>query len=616
MTSIRSRAMDGDSTVASIRATGKARWPSPSPPRLLPRLGGLTMVRGLSLASQGPHPRGIMPSLLDRLKRRKLGQWGLAYVAGALAAVGLMDAVADPVSLSVTFQQNVLIVLLFGLPLTLVVAAYHGEKGRQRVSGPEILIIGAILVGAGVSLALFPSSADTAVDAGGERDGMLVAVVPFDYVGASPEGESFADAMTFELSVRLGRIDGIQVRSPRSMARFKGSELDVTEIAAAIGANHVLEGVVQEIDGQARVTVQLTEAASGFGEWSDAFDGAASNLFSLTEEMAVRVAEALGLHLSETESEAVRAQYTETAEAWSAFYQGWAFIESAHANGNYSEAMLSRAEQYFDRALDLDSLYAPALAGMSLTHAYHYNAGIDPSPERQAMAEEFALKAIEIDYRLPEAHIALGSARANARDHLAAAAQYEEALRLDDDNAMAWCLLAWVCNRQDPQDAVRAENAARQALARDPTWFLSHHQLGWALQSQGRYEEAEAVLKDGVALNSEYRAAHNVLGQVQLSLGKYNEALATLEKANSLSESSTALVNVGAAQASMGRLEDALESVERALARGFRNFDAIEGSPYFQALRDDPRLEALLDRYREANRFEGGSGVAIGEPHT
>lgn len=203
-----------------------------------------------------------MPSLLDRLKHRKLGKWGVGYLAGTLAALGLMDAVADALNLSVTFQQGVLIVLLFGFPLTLVLAAYHGGKGRQRVSGPEMLIIAAILVGAGVSLALLPSGANTALDARAER-AMLIAVLPFDYLGPAPDGESFADAMTSELNVRLSRIEGIQVRSARSMARFKETELDVTEIAAELGASHILEGVVEDLRGQVRVRVQLTEAATG-----------------------------------------------------------------------------------------------------------------------------------------------------------------------------------------------------------------------------------------------------------------------------------------------------------------------------------------------------------------
>ena len=114
----------------------------------------------------------------------------------------------------------------------------------------------------------------------------------------------------------------------------------------------------------------------------------------------------------------IRSQYTENAEAWSAFYQGWTFLESAPVTADYSEARLFRAEECFERVLDLDSLYAPALAGISLTYGYLYYSGSDLSPERLAKAEKLAIKAPEIDYRLPEARIALGQVRANDRDHI------------------------------------------------------------------------------------------------------------------------------------------------------------------------------------------------------
>lgn len=540
-----------------------------------------------------------MSTLIERLKRRKLGQWGLAYLAFSVAILGVQDAVAGPLQLSDTVQQAVLIVLLFGLPLVLVLAWYHGDQGQQRLTGSELLMIAVIIAGAGVSVSFLPPGTNApASESLEDRESVSVAVLPFDDLGPDPGSVHFADAMTHELSLRLSRIDGIRVRSARSMARFKGTELDVTEIADELGVSHILEGGVQWAGDQARLTVQLTDASTGFEDWSEAFDGASSDPLSLSEEMALRVANSLDLHLSPIEAEAMRAHYTENPEAWSAFHQGWAFLESTHADATYSEAKLARAEEYFSRALSLDSLYAPALAGMSLTHAFVYFAGIDTDPGRQARAEELALRALEIDDMLPEAHIALGQARFTQRDHLAAAEGYEEALRLEDDNAMAWCLLAYVCNVQDPQDAVRAEHAARESLSRDPTWFLSYHQLGWALRGQGRYEEAEVALLDGLVVNSEYRPTYTVLGPVQLELGKYEEALATLQKAISLGQSPTELVYLGAAQVMTGELAGGLDSIERALALGFDNFDAIEGSPYFEVLRDDPRLRALLEEYR------------------
>ncbi len=527
-----------------------------------------------------------MPTLIERLKRRKVGQWGLAYLAFAVPVLGVQDAVADPLQLSDTFQRAVLVVLLFGLPLVLVLAWYHGRQGRQRVSGLELLMIAVIVGGGGVSLSLVPSgTASPTSETGIDREGLSVAVLPFDHLGPGVGKEHFADAMTHELTLRLTRIDGMRVRSARSMARFKGTDLDVTEIAGQLGVSHILEGGVQWAGDQARLTVQLTDASTGFEDWSEAFAGASDDLFSLSEEMAVRVASALDLHLSLDEAEVLRARYTENAEAWAAFHQGWAFIESAHAEADYSEARLFRAEEYFARALSLDSLYAPALAGMSLAYGYIYYAGIDDSPQRLDRAEELALKALEIDDLLPEAHTALAEVRAYEGDNLAAADEFEEALRLDDDNAMAWCLLAWVCNEQDPQDAVRAERAAREALSRDPTWFMAYHQLGWALQGQGRYEEAEVALLDGIVVNGDYGYTYETLGPVQLALGKYDEALATLQTADRLVGSSWVLVDLGAAQALTGDLDGALGSIERALELGFDSFDAIEGSPYLEFTR-------------------------------
>ncbi len=167
---------------------------------------------------------------------------------------------------------------------------------------------------------------------------------------------------------------------------------------------------------------------------------------------------------------------------------------------------------------------------------------------------------------------------------------------------MAWCLLAFVRNISDPQDAARAEEAARQSLARDPTWFLSYHQLGWALQGQGRYEEAEVALLDGIAINAAYKSAYDVLGQVQLSLGKYEDALATMQTSLSLGQAPVDLVYLGAAQVLTGDEVGGLESVERAIELGFGDLSAVEGSPYFASVREDPRFQSLLHDARSRSR--------------
>ena len=92
------------------------------------------------------------PSLLQRLKERKLVQWALAYLAGAFVVFQLLDALETPLGLSAATQQGILVVVGVGFFVTLILAWYHGEKGRQRVSGPELLIVTTLVVVGGVDL--------------------------------------------------------------------------------------------------------------------------------------------------------------------------------------------------------------------------------------------------------------------------------------------------------------------------------------------------------------------------------------------------------------------------------------------------------------------------------
>lgn len=543
-----------------------------------------------------------MPALFEHLKQRKLGQWGLAYLAGVWVVLQVLDVVADPLHLSDTFQQGVLIVILIGLPLTLVLAWYHGEQGRQRVTGPELLMVAALLGLAGVAVGFLTADVEPPGLLPSERDELAVAVLPFATLGPDAESEYFSEAITDELIGRLSRIEGVTVVSRTSVARFKGTELDVKEIAAELGATHVFEGAVRKAEERVRVTAQLTDASSGFEEWSDVFSGESDDWFALHEEVALEIAEALNLHLSPTEAEAVRAHYTGNTKAYDAFWRGWVLLESFHADVSHPEQKVTAAEEHFERALRLDPEYALAVAGLSIANSFYYFYGVDRTDERRDRAEGLARRALAIDPALPEAHVALGQWQGNARNHLAAVDAYREALRLGPDNAVVWCFLAYSCNAQDPPDPSAAEQAALEAIRSDPTWTYSYYVLGWALELQGRYNEAVESFKTGAELNPDYRAAHYGLGRAYLELGNYGEAVAALRETRRLRETGEVLIYIGAAHAGLRDVNEALAAVEQGLARGFRDFDAIEGSPHFATLRDDPRLQALLEKYRQKNQ--------------
>ena len=444
-----------------------------------------------NLARTTGRPGEMMNTLLDRLKQRKLGQWALAYIVGAWVVIQLLDALSGPLRLSEAFQQGVLVLLPIGLLLALVLAWYHGEKGRQRVAGSELLWIAALLGTAGMALTLLPSDQDAdTIPTPTERDELAVAVLPFANLSPEPESGYFSEALTDEIIGRLSRIEGVTVVSRTSVARFRDTELDVKEIAGELGVRYVLEGGVRKSGDRVRITVQLTEASSGFEEWTEVFQGASDDWFQLHEDLALRITDALDLHLSPQESEVLGAHYAENTEAYDAFWRGWVLLESFHVDMERPDQKLVAAEEHLDHALSLDPDYALAVAGLSIANAYYWFYGTERTDERRQHAEVLARRALALDSELPEAHVALGLALGSQANRLAAVDAYREALRLDDDNAMVWCLLAAVCNSMAPPDARTAESAARESLIRDPTWFYSHAQLGRALEYQGRYQEA------------------------------------------------------------------------------------------------------------------------------
>ena len=430
----------------------------------------------------------------------------------------------------------------------------------------------AVTLGALVMLAL-----SVALNVGGLRDRLTIdlrrdppagalraaettlAVLPFQNLSRDPENEHFGLGMTAELISRLSRIQSLElVRAPREWP--EGAEQD-------IGARYVLEGSVRRAGESVRITAQLIDTVSGRYLWSDQFDGVLEDVLSVQEDTALKIASALDLHLTPEEEEALRRRPTEDSEAYDAFLRGWALTESFHVSLDMPKERLDAARQHFEKALDLDPDYPLALAGLSVVGSFYYLFGVDRSPERLQSAEDLARQALALDPELAEGHEALGGALEFQGDHANAILEYEQAVRLDPKSAVTWCHLAWACNSQDPPDLTRAEVAAREAIRLRPGYFWSYYQLGTALRGQERYEEAVSVVEYALQLNPAFRFGHRFIAEIS------------------------------SIHASLGDTDKALAELERALAGGYRDFAAIDADPHFDSLRNDPRFQALLEKY-------------------
>jgi TolB-like protein len=223
---------------------------------------------------------------------------------------------------------------LVGLPVALVLAWYHGDRGHQRVSGREFAILTALLLlGGGLfwwvaRMPVPPPSTPAAAGAPGivtpaaaetRLAGTSIAVLPFVNMSEDKNNEYFSDGISEELLNVLVRVDGLGVASRTSSFSYKGSPLGAAAIASALRVNHVLEGSVRKAGNQVRITAQLIDAVNDRHLWSETYDRELTDIFAIQEEIANSIVNPLRDELGPTQLTApavtVRAD-TENLEAY------------------------------------------------------------------------------------------------------------------------------------------------------------------------------------------------------------------------------------------------------------------------------------------------------------
>jgi len=429
------------------------------------------------------------------------------------------------------------------------------------------------------------SSARTSVPVGRPS----IAVLPLKNLSTEPDSSYFSDGMSEEISTKLSKIKGVDVASRDAVsAILKGTDKSAADIGRQLGVRYLLEGSVRKAGNQVRINTQLIDSTTGFQTWADDFTGDLQNVFSLQEQAALKIAEALNLHLSPQEQQAVQRRYTQNLQAYEEFLMGRQLV-----NREDQLHDIELATKHFEAALQLDPNYAPALAGLSQAEQVYYR-DFESSPVRLQRAEQFATRALAIDPQLPEAHVALGRVLGARFKYVDAAREFRLAIQAEPENAAAWDTLSWALGYQTPPQAVEAEKAAREALRLNPSLNLGQYHLGRALYLQGRFPEAMSAFDRCEDLAGNSDTANFGRAQALSAQQRYGEALATLKRAPI--KSANDFYWLSSFYAGNGDRDKAVAELQKALDLGYRDFAAINANPAFASVRDDPRFQQLLRR--------------------
>lgn len=520
-----------------------------------------------------------MPAFLEGLKERKVVQWALAYLAGAWVCVEAVDVLGDIFDVPVGLQRGAVVLLAFGFVIALIVAWYHGEQGRQRVSGSELLIVAGVLVVAGATLSRVgdrprddgPPVAETAAGTGSteagpygsdETDVRSIAVLPF--ADLSPEGdqEYFGDGVAEELLGALSQLDGLRVASRTSSFAFKGQRLDVREIGRRLGVGAVIEGSVNRSGERLRVNARLVSVEGGFRLWSERFDTEARDIFAIQDSIARSVAQALQVRLAGGERELVVRGQTTDHRAQELYLQG------RYAWNRRTREGLDQAVRYFEAAVERDSLYARALVG--LADAYAVQGFYDYRPPREAFppAQAAARRALAIDSTLAEPHATLGYAALYYDwDWEAAEREFLRSLELDPGYPVAH---QWYANFLVARGRFdEAEREMRAASELDPLSSIAFTAVGWVHFYARAYERAVRQLEDAAERDPDFELAYLWNGQVHEALGRLARAETLIARAVELSNGS-ALTRAALARtyALQGRVDESRAILAALVAEG------------------------------------------------
>jgi TolB-like protein/Flp pilus assembly protein TadD len=418
-----------------------------------------------------------------------------------------------------------------------------------------------------------------------------IAVLPLENLSGDPGNEYFSDGISEEISTKLSHIKALAVVPYSMTSHLKAPrQKSVRDIGQELQARYLLDGSVRKAGDEVRINVRLLDVSSGIQVWADDFTGSMKDVFSLQEQTALKIADALDLHLSEQEEKGIEHRGTQNPQAYQDYLQGRALLAFED-----QPEKLALARTHFEDALKIDPNYALALAGLSHVDQFNYRDN-DSNPAYLERADQLARAALKIDPQLSEAHLVMGGVYGQRFQYAKAAEELREAVRIEPQNSLAWDSLSWALSYEIPPDATGSEQAAREALRLEPARFTIYYHLARALIAQGRYDEALTALKSGKDLSPNSPILDLGMGQVYLAKGDAARALPYFQK------SSKSAVNqfwLASGYSANGDQDKALAAMKLSLTEGFRDFAAIDASPYLAGLRGDARFQGILASYRQ-----------------
>jgi TolB-like protein/DNA-binding winged helix-turn-helix (wHTH) protein/Tfp pilus assembly protein PilF len=454
-----------------------------------------------------------------------------------------------------------------------------------------------------------------------------VAVMPFVNVSADPKMEYLSDGLSDSIINSLSQLPSLKkVIALNSVLHYKGKQMDPQVVGRELSVRAVLMGrLIQQGDGLS-ISAELVDVRDNRRLWGQQYSRKLADITAVQAEIAQEISEKLRLRLTGDEKKRLTKRYTENGEAYQLYVTGRYYAHTRSGKGS------QKSIELFEQAIKRDPNYAPAYAGLALTYSVLGYAGLLPPKEARQKEEWAALKAMEIDDTLAEAHVAMAHLRALDLNWSASEEECRRALELNPNSAE-------VQGSYGHQLIVLGRLGEgmlhlKRAQELDPLSLELGADIGRALYISRQYDRAIEQFQKTIEMDPNFAPAHTRLGLAYLAKGMYEEAIAEYEKAKAIDERSRRAANLGYAYGVAGKKDEALkvldELKERAKQADVSPYDFaliymglgdkdqafvwlektyeerpdileyIKLDPKFDSLRSDPRFTDLLRRMKLA----------------
>jgi eukaryotic-like serine/threonine-protein kinase len=454
-----------------------------------------------------------------------------------------------------------------------------------------------------------------------------LAVLPLINASGSADTEYLSDGITESLINNLSQLPRLRVMSRSTAFSYKGREADPRKVGQELNVQAVLTGRIRQQGDSLVIWAELVNTRDGSRLWGEQYNRKQADVLGMEIEIARQISEKLRLSLTGEEHRRLTKRHTDNPEAFKTYLMGRYHL------GKYTEEGCRKALEYMKQAIDLDPNYALAYVGMADTY-YTFSNQYLPPDQAMPKSRAAAMKALEIDETLAEAHAALAVVKSNYEwDWVTAERGYRRALELNPGYAPAhqmYGIYLTAMGRPDealkelreareldplsPSIAVcagwpyyfapsafrqydRAIEDLRKILALDPDFFPARAQLAAVYVKEGMYEKAITELTRANELSKNDRVILGLLAYTYAAAGKKSESRRMLSGVLDRAKLEQASPNsIAAIYAGLGEKDQAFAWLEKAYQAHDEYMTLLKVDPVFDTLRSDPRYTDLLRR--------------------